>query len=177
VTIEIKPDPGLSVEELNQILKERAEALARVPAQTPENLLHVLRVEIAGESYAVDVGLVREVRQVDRITPVPGVPRHFAGVINLRGEILTVLDIRPIFELEAPGRQGSIIVLSVDGRSVGLLADTAVRVLRLPADSIGPPLSTFTGARAEYVKGVASDGTVLLDVQRLLQDPQLVVEH
>jgi purine-binding chemotaxis protein CheW len=177
VTIEVRPDPGLSNEELNRILKERAEALAKVPAETPENLLHVLRVEIAGETYAVDVALVREVRQVDRITPVPGVPPHVAGVINLRGEILAVLDVRPIFELEARGRQGAVIVLNVAGRSVGLLADSAVRVLRLPADTVGPPLSTFTGARAEYVKGVASDGTVMLDAERLAQDPRLLVEH
>lgn len=177
MSIKLEPDPGMSLEDLNKILKERADTLARVPAQTPLNLLHVLKLEIAGEAYAVELSFVREVRQVTHITPVPGVPDHFAGVINLRGEILSVLDLRPFFELEAASRQGTVIVLNASGRSLGLLADSALRVLRLPADSIGPPLSTFTGARSEYVKGVAADGTVILDALRLASDPRLVVEH
>ena len=111
------------------------------------------------------------------LTPVPGVGKHWAGVVNLRGRLYPVLDLRPILGLDAPGapEEGQIIVVSASGLEVALWAADVLGVRQVPQDEILPP-PVGAGAARRIVTGVTADLLSVLDLDVLLSDPGLTVQ-
>ncbi|MFA5907278.1 MAG: chemotaxis protein CheW [Vicinamibacterales bacterium] len=162
-----------------QILRARAHALAR-PLETPpvaESLLDVLEFRLAQERYAVETPHVREVYPLKHLTPLPCTPAFVVGIVNVRGQILPVFDIKQFFELPQKGLSDlhRIIIVRGHGLELGLLADEIVGVRSIPVDSLQSSLPTLTGIRSDYLKGVTADGLVVLDLARILADPKIVV--
>jgi purine-binding chemotaxis protein CheW len=170
----------LSPEEENAILKARAHELAREPATEVEarDLLEIVEFELAGECYGLELARVREVCAVKELTPVPCVPAFVLGIINLRGEIHTVIDLKKFFELPEAGitELNKIILLESGGTQLGILADAIRGVRRLPLAELQPALPTLTDIRADYLRGVTSERLVLLEAAKILSDPRLLVE-
>lgn len=160
------------------ILRARARALARLPEAVPAGeRLQVLRFRLAWEDYAFEARYVREVSLLAQLTPVPCTPSFVMGIVNLHGEILSVIDLKTFFELPAQGLGdlNRLIVLEGQGMRFGILADAITGMASLPADSLQPTLPTLTGIRAQYLRGVTPDRTVVLDAGLLLSDDGLVV--
>ena len=164
-----------------QILRARAVALARPPDAAPsaETMLDVLEFRLAQERYAIESRYVREVCPLKDLTPLPCTPPFVLGIVNVRGRILPVLDLKKLFDLPEEGLTDlhRIIVLEGHDMVLGLLADATVGVRSIPADSLQPSLPTLTGIRGEYLKGVTAERLVVLDVGRILADPRIIVHE
>lgn len=164
-----------------QILRTRARALSRPPETVPEtaSLIQVLEFRLADERYAVETRYVREVYPLKDLTPLPGTPPFFRGLVNVRGRILPVVDLKKFFDLPDLGLTDLHRIVLVEGRdmTLGLLADAAVGVRVLPVESLQTSLPTLNGVRSDYLKGVTADRVVVLDIDRILADPKIIVHE
>ena len=163
-----------------QILHARAQALARPPAHAPEagTLIEVLEFRLAQERYAVEARYVHEVHPLKELTPLPCTPAFVLGIVNVRGRILAVLDLKKFFDLPEQGLTDLHRIIVVRDRDLefGLLADVVVGVRSIPAESLQASLPTLTGIRADYLKGVTAEHLVVLDLARILADPKIIVQ-
>lgn len=169
----------LSAEEVRRILERRAAALAGSPQdERPAETLELLVMHIGDERYGIDIRHIAEVRPLGVVTPVPGLPAMWAGVITLRGVLYPVLDGGRYLGV-ASASQGSrdVIVIEGNGLVVGLLADAVAGLRRVERDAIDPPLGADIHAHRQAVSGVTRDLLLILDVATLLQDPSLVVDE
>lgn len=168
------PDAG-------QILRARARALARPPqrAEAADSSLEVLEFRLARESYALETRHVREVYPLKNITPLPCTPPFMLGIVNVRGRITPVIDIKKFFDLPDKGLTDlhRIVLVRSGDLELGLLADVIVGVRKIRLDSLQATLATLTGIRAEYLKGVTAQRLVVLDLERMLADPKIIVDE
>lgn len=168
-------------EETQRILKVRAQALARATEAEEASGEHieVLEFVLAQEGYAVETQHVRDVCPLEQLTPLPCTPAFVLGIVNLRGEILSVIDIKKFFDLPEKGltNLNKVIVLESAVMRFGILADAIAGVRRIPSDSIQKSLPTLTGIRQQYLKGVTPDRTTILDAEALLTDPTIVIQE
>lgn len=130
---------------------------------------------VGGESYGVAIADVQEIIRTPAITPVPRAAEHVAGVINLRGRVIPVIDLRKRFRLPPhdAGRDGRVVVMAVAGQIVGATVDSVSEVLRVPANAIEPPAATLGGSEA-HIRGIAQLEErliVLLELERVLEPP------
>ena len=165
--------------ETAKILQARAQLLAR-PKQRDDaaaGFLELLEFRLASERYAVEIRHVQEVQPLRDLTPLPGVPAFIPGIVNIRGRILPVLDLKKFFDLPEQGLTDLHRIILVRGPEVelGLLADTIVGIRRIAPGRLQPSLHTLTGIRADFLKGVSDERLVVLDLERILSDPKIVV--
>ncbi len=167
--------------ERKETLKARAKTLAgeSVEGESVTEQLEVLEFRLAYETYGIEMTHVQETAPLKELTPVPGTPAFVLGLINLRGRILSVIDIKKFFDLPEKGLTdlNKIIVLHGEGMEFGLLADEILGVRSISRDEMYPSLPTLTGVREEYLLGVTGERTVLLDGHKLLNDEHLVVNN
>jgi len=140
--------------------------------------LHIVGFRIGRETFGVPIGLVHEIVRVPDITAVPEAPDCIEGVINLRGKIVSVVDLRKRFgekEIQ-PNKKNRILVAEVDGKMVGLIVDAASEVLKVPPSEIENPPNVFEEGELNYVTGVGKlrDRLVILvDLTKILQRGEL----
>jgi purine-binding chemotaxis protein CheW len=130
---------------------------------------------VVGESsFASPLASVHEIVRVPDITPVPDSPAHLVGVMNLRGRIISVIDLRLCLGITGPerSRHSRIIVTESGGTTLGLVVDSASNVFRITAEQIESPAALFPTGHASYVTGIAKLGdrlVVLVDLALLLK--------
>ena len=170
-----------SIEEKKKILKARAKALAREPEvdKDGQEQLEIVEFLLADERYAIESSFVHEVYPLKELTPLPGTPLFVAGIINVRGQIVSVVDLKKFFDLPAKGLTdlNRVIILSDGHMQFGLLADAVAGVRRIPLLEMQPPLPTLTGIRQEYLQGVTGQRLVILDAAKILADPRVIVRE
>ncbi len=137
-----------------------------------------VRFSLAGEEYAVDAVNVREIVKLGRIRRVPHLPDFFRGVINLRGTIIPVIDLRLRFGIgEAAYHDHTCIVITeFSGGVIGLIVEEVSDVVRLPAGSISGRPSLGTAIRTDFIEGVSNlddEMIIILDVERILSDHEV----
>lgn len=138
-----------------------------------EEFCQLVTCQVAQEEFAFDILSVQEINRWVEITRVPKAPPFVEGVINLRGRIVPVLNLRLRFGLPPAQRtlQTRIVVVTVQGRMVGLIVDSVAEVIRIPKDAIQPPPSLGSTPGAEFTRGVGKINNRLLtflDLHRLL---------
>lgn len=162
-----------------QILRARAVELARPREQgsAAESLLELLEFRLAQERFAVETRYVREVYPLKDLTPLPFTPPFVLGIVNVRGHILPVLNLKKFFDLPEQGLTDLHRIILIRGQDLelGLLADVIVGVRSIPVESLQPALPTLTGIRRDYLKGVTAEHLVVLDLTRILADPKIIV--
>jgi purine-binding chemotaxis protein CheW len=161
------------------IFAERAETLSRVPrADASREAREALVFHLGEECYAFSSEQVLEVRPLPHLTPLPSAPAFVAGLVNVRGRIVPVLDLRPLFGLPSPpGTARSIVLLSSARGNVGVLATDRPEVRRLPdLELTRLPTGTPSGLDPIYVRGVTPDMVVVLDAEPLLADQRVIVQ-
>jgi purine-binding chemotaxis protein CheW len=137
----------------------------------------VVGFRIGNETYGVRIASVREIVRVPEITTVPNAPDMIEGVINLRGKIIPVMDLRKRFGNSAvqPDKKNRILVVELDNKLLGLIVSSASEVLKIPPSEIESPGSVFAEGESSYVTGVGKlKGRliILLDIARLLRQPE-----
>jgi purine-binding chemotaxis protein CheW len=170
-----------TAEQKQHILKARAQALAQgVEKQEPfAARLEVIEFLSTGTKYAVPASAAREVYPVKDLTPLPGAPPFMLGIINVRGLILPIIDLARIFnpsEKKANAYRNTIIVYA-DNLEAGIAAETILALQQLPLSTIQPPLPTLTGAHTQYLRGFTAEGTMVIDVQKLLSGTRLSTQE
>jgi purine-binding chemotaxis protein CheW len=167
-------------DEESRRLELRAQQYAQSLDQAVQNAsvetLTALTFRLGSDRYAVPVMAVHGVRQVRKIVRVPGVPRFYRGVVNVRGEIITVLDLRLLFDASAnvPANDDSareLVVVQARNLEIGLLAVHVEGVMAIPRAALHPVEDV------RYVLGVTAERLILLDIERLLGDRRLIVQN
>jgi purine-binding chemotaxis protein CheW len=136
--------------------------------------LQLVVFDLAEEFYGVDIGDVREIIRMQGITRIPGAPNFVEGVINLRGKVVPVIDLRKRLNREAQAvtKESRIVVMhNISGSDVGVIVDGVNEVLRIPLGSIEPPSSMITETESDYLRGIAkleSKLIILLDLNKAL---------
>jgi purine-binding chemotaxis protein CheW len=142
-----------------------------------EKDLQVVGFRIGNEMYGVRIGAVREIVRVPEITAVPSAPDLIEGVINLRGKIIPVMDLRKRFgQTEiSHDKKNRILVVELDNKLIGLIVNAASEVLKIPPSEIEAPGTVFAEGESSYVTGVGKlKGRliILLDITKLLHRPE-----
>lgn len=167
--------------ERKRIFSERAKLLAREPEQheAAEELIDIIEFILSGEQYAIESAYVSTVHSLTELTQLPCTPPFVLGVVNMRGKIVSVVDLRVFFDL--PRRTLSdlnmFIVLENETMKFAMLADVIVGTRRIPRTSLLATLPTLTGIRAEYLLGITPERLVVLDGGKLLCDKSMVVHE
>lgn len=129
--------------------------------------------EVGEESFGIDISLVQEIIRLQPITEVPRAPMYVKGVINLRGKVIPVVDLRERFSLgEGEETKATrIVVVNVLGNTVGMIVDAVSEVLRLATDAIEPPSTIIESVGSQYLNGIGKLEErliILLDLDKLL---------
>lgn len=130
------------------------------------------------ESYGIEICHVTEIIVLQEITKVPDLPESIIGVINLRGNVISVMDMRKRFRLESRDHDDRtcIIVVDIKGLAVGLVVDTVNEVLYLPQEDVDPPPKTHSGIKSSFIMGIGKvkdQVKILLDIEKILQVDEL----
>lgn len=170
-----------SSESAKKTLKSRADKLARVPNQpaSAADYIEIVEFLLAHEHYAIESRHIREIHPLERLTPLPCTPPFVLGIVNLRGEMLSVIDIKKFFDLPEQGLTdlNKVIVLQSEHMIFGVLADAIVGVRQVLTADIQCGLPTLTGIRAAYLRGVTPERTVVIDAEKILSDAHIVVHE
>jgi len=167
--------------ESKKILKARAKILAQEPEQEKkaEEYLEVVEFLLAYETYAIETAYIREIYPLKELTPLPCAPPFVLGIINVRGQILSVIDLKKFFGLPEKGLSdlNKVIILHRDEMEFGILADKILGVRYIPISEIQPSLPTLSEIQAEYLKGVTKERVVVLETARILSDKKIIVHE
>ncbi len=152
------------------------EQMAETDSTSTETQLVIF--DLAAEFYGVDIGDVREIIRMQTITRVPGAPSFVEGVINLRGRVVPVVDLRKRLNLKVGEQtmESRIVVIDIGGRDVGVIVDGVTEVLRIPLSAVEPPSTMITNVDSDYLKGIAKLETkliILLDLNKVLSAAEM----
>lgn len=171
-----------SPEERQKILHARARLLAARGKAEPASAhppVEVVEFVLGPEHYGIESCHIREIHPLSEFTPLPCTPAFVLGLVNVRGQILSIIDIKKLFDLPEKGLTdlNKVIVVHANYMEVGILADTIVGVRSIALEELQPALPTLTGIRAEYLKGITKDPMVVLDVEKILSDETILVNE
>ncbi|HEV7406418.1 MAG TPA: chemotaxis protein CheW [Chthoniobacteraceae bacterium] len=171
---------GLGPEEA-AILRARTRALAQEPPRAidADEMMTVIEFELAGERYAFPLAFVKGVSLLRELTPVPCTPSFVLGIINLRGGLLTVIDLKTFFGLPNAGltELNKIVLLQHGAMELGVLADVVHGVRRLRLEELHPVPLTLTGVGADYARGITTDQLIVLAPEVILADERLLIDE
>ncbi|MDO9536563.1 MAG: chemotaxis protein CheW [Bacillota bacterium] len=142
--------------------------------------VQMVAFKLEKEEFAIDIHQVREVLKMPQVTPLPQSASFIEGIINLRGEVIPVVDLRKRFELPAGERNGKtrIIIVEIQDNNVGLIVDSVTEVLRLASSVIQLPPSRVAGTRTDLIKGVgkiAERLLIVLNLEKILTTEERIV--
>lgn len=154
------------------------EIMERVEVDTESSKF--LTFQLQDEEYGLEILKVRELMGIMNITPVPQTPPYVKGVINLRGQVIPVMDLRSKFGLPEGeyDQKTCIVVVDVKGMLMGIVVDTVSEVLDIQSNNIEPPPSFGTEVNIEYILGmgkVDDEVKILLDIEKVLSSDELTL--
>jgi chemotaxis signal transduction protein len=175
-----KPEePDMDFARIDALLEERAKKLAQPEkALSDTAIIEILRFQLAYREYALEMKYIREVILTGEITPVPGTPRYISGICVVRGEIISLVDLRVLLLIPEKGLTdlNRVIVVTNEKLSFGILADQITGIGFLESDKISISEAGIVAAGNNYVKGVAEGPLIVLDAAALFADPKMIIE-
>jgi purine-binding chemotaxis protein CheW len=143
-------------------------------------ILQLVSFGIGEEEFGVDILEVQEIIRMINVTNVPNSPEFVEGVINLRGRVIPVIDLRTrlgMVKLEH-GKDTRIVVVEISGKTIGFIVDSVSEVLRIPRSITEPPPPLTTGINAEYITAIGKLENrliILLDLEKILKEEEKVL--
>ena len=144
-----------------------------------EDTLQIVTFLLANEKYGVDIMVADGIETINRITPIPNALDFVEGVLNLRGEVLPIINLKKRFNLIGGNDNPELyLTLSLEENTkIGILIDSLDKVETIPIDQIQPPPPVISGIGREYISGVANDSkqnlVIILDINKLLSYEEL----
>ena len=140
-------------------------------------ILQLVTFKLGNEEFGVDILKVQEINKMMNITKIPNAPVFIEGVINLRGKIIPIVDLRKRlgFKDQAYDKSTRIIVVELDGLVLGFIVDSVSEVLRIPDSTIEPPPSMVAGIESDYIEGVGKLDDrllILLELKKVFSSPE-----
>ena len=179
--LKLDREMSLSPERQKEKLKQRAQQLARteIEIDNKEAPLEVVEFRLADETYALECIYISEVYPLRTLTPIPGTPAFVLGIINIRGKIVSVIDLKSFFDLPPKGLSDltRVIVLKYQQMEFGILAEEVTGTTSINPSDMQPPLLTLTGIYSKYLKGIGKNRVIILDAVKLLTDEKIVINQ
>ena len=137
-----------------------------------DEIVQLVTFKLGNEEFALDILKVQEINRIVEITKVPKAPDFVEGVINLRGRVIPIVDIRKKFHLniKEATKETRIIVVNIINKTIGLIVDSVSEVLRINSSTIQPPPPLIAGLDSDYIKGVGKLDErliILLDIDKI----------
>lgn len=166
-------------DKIRAILLERAKALTQSTEVQTGEMMQVVVFSLADEKYGIATDFVREVQPLRDLTPVPCTPNFVIGVINIRGSLYSVIDIRSFFGVAAKDLSDTtkVILVNSAGLEIGILADDVKGATSIPVNEIKPPLAMQGVAKDEFIQGVTKEMLIILNLDTLLRDERIIVRE
>ena len=144
-----------------------------IKTQLSGRTLQVVSFALGSEEYGVDIAQVQEINRMVTITHVPRAPRFMEGVINLRGQLIPIIDLRSRFGMDRSERTKNtrIVVTEIGSKRIGMVVDSVSEVLRIPVEQIEDAPDLVAGVDTEYIRGVGKMGDrliIMLDLGRVI---------
>jgi chemotaxis signal transduction protein len=177
---DIQENSPADAERVRAVLAERAGKLARAEPEIPETeLIDVLRFQLAYSEYALEMRYIKEVILTGEITPVPGAPAFISGICAVRGQIISLVDLRVLFSLPERGLTDlNRVIVITDGKiTFGILADNITGIGTVLSDRMVPPAPDPGTRNTRSVKGIVDGTLMVLDGGLLLADPAMIIDE
>jgi purine-binding chemotaxis protein CheW len=135
-------------------------------------VVQIVTFRLGNAEYGIDIMQAKEIIKMEKITLIPNAPEYVEGVINLRGNVIPIIDLKKRFHLEeGEGEQDTgIIIVRVENVEMGIIIDSISKVISIPEDDVQPPPPVFAGIGQKYIQGVArleDRLLIILDLQKL----------
>ncbi len=167
--------------EVRTLLKNRAIAMAKEPEQkkVASTVCDIITFTLAAETYGIESVFVREVYPLKNFTPLPGAPSFIFGIVNVRGQILPIVDLKKFFNLPEKGlaELNKIIILTNDQMEFGIMADIVNGTQAIELEDILAVPPTVSGIGEKYLKGVTKDNIMVLEAESILNDEKIIVNE
>jgi len=167
--------------EQRKLLKMRAIEMAKEQETTLNTTSSedVIVFSLASESYGIESEFVREVYPLKVFTSLPGLPSHILGIINVRGLIHPIVDLKKFFNLPVTGlgELNKVIIIWNDEMEFGILADEVIGMKMINMEELLPVSSIMKGIGEKYLKGVTNDRLIVLSAEKLLSDKNIVINE
>ena len=172
---------ALSKEESQEILESRARVLALKPEveDQTEDVLELTTFLLGKDVYAFESKAIREICSVKTITPLPCAPKHVDGLIYLRGQIITLIDLQQYLGMPASllAAESTAILADSEELQVGFRVDKVLDTIVVSHSALGKSLKGLENVKVEYVLGIAPDFTVVLDLKTIVSEEKLIVNQ
>ncbi|MEI6433379.1 MAG: chemotaxis protein CheW [Bacteroidota bacterium] len=163
------------------ILKNRAKILAKRKTEndTGVNRLMIVEFLLIPERYALPGEAIAEVLPLRDFTPIPGTPAFVVGVINARGKIISVINLKSFLHLKEQGitELNKVVIMKNEQMEFGILVDAILGAREISLNSLHSPPATLEEAGVEYIEGVTEDGLVLLNSKAIISNKLLIINQ
>ena len=179
--MEFKDTEHITEEEKQEILRQRAKLL-QIDEEVnlyPGKHIDCLIFRLANENYAIDSTYVNEVVNAVEITPLPCTPSFLVGIINLRGKILSIIDLKSFLNLKGSGETNltQAIIVSYNGIELGILSDEILGNKRIYEDTLQKKLSTIIDIPENFIIGLSKNNVIVLDIKKFLSNENLIISE
>lgn len=169
-------------EENEIILRDRAMKIAKKKdnnKQLESEYLSIVEFLLIPERYAFEGKFVTEVLTLKEITPIPGTPSFVMGVINLRGRILSIINLKAVFNLKERGltELNKVIILKKDNIEFGIVADSIIGTKKIAIEKFSSPPMSIDNIGAKYINGVSPDGLIMLNAEAILSSKEIIFSN
>lgn len=171
-------DESAAITRITALLEERAKKIARPEeGRSDAAIVEVLKFRLAYQEYAIEMQYIREVILTGEITPVPGTPAYISGICVVRGEIISLVDLRGLLSIPERGLTdlNRVIVLTDHTLTFGILADHITGIGVIEMDLISNTEERIP-VKNEYIRGMAAGSLIVLDTAAIFADPKMIIE-
>ena len=146
-----------------------------------ESQFQLVTFQLGEELYGVNIMDVKEIVRLQNVRVIPNAPYYVEGIINLRGEIIPIIDLHKRFRIQAMSRdavdiEGGFIILNIDNSKIGIIIDKVARVVTVKAEDVKDPPQMLSGIGSEYIEGVIREETgylIMLNIRKLFNAKEL----
>ena len=168
-------------EEKRSVLKARAQALAvkKKDETGQKECIEIVVFGLASETYGIENSFIREVYPLKDYTTLPGTPPFVLGIMNVRGQIVSVINLKKLFNLpeKGLGELNKVIIIHNERMEFGILADIILGSQSLSINAIQTSLPNISCIGSEYLKGITNEHLIILDARKILEDEKIIVNQ